>query len=336
MIKLAYVKEKNGFDSKDIHLKKMTHIAYSFAKVIDTIGTVEFKMLFEDELIKFKQENPNIKVVMAVGGWGAGNFSESVFTEGNRINLVTNLKKLLDKYNFDGIDLDWEYPCFSDGQISSNSLDRINFTKFVELLRKEIGGDKSISFACGGLHKMVDSYEFDKLYTLTDFMNLMSYDMGGSFNSTGHQTNLFYSEKTGQYGAADYVDYFDKLGYKKDKINIGCAFYGRGATGLSNLNDGFLCEYISGEEGLYFDYHDIKALIDSGECQVLFDEAASAVYLKHNDTFITYDNVLTIENKLKYVEKNKLAGIMFWEHETDKTRDLIEVIINYKENYEHR
>ncbi len=331
MIKLAYVKEKNGFDSNDPHLKKMTHIAYSFAKVVDKAGTIEFKMLYEQELIKFKAENPNVKVIMAVGGWGAGNFSESVFTVENRQRFVNNLHQLLIKYNFDGIDLDWEYPNFSDGQISSNSLDRINFTKFVELLRVSIGPNKSISFACGGLHKMVDSYEFDKLYQLTDFMNLMTYDMGGSFNSTGHQTNLYYSKQTGQFGADDYVKYFDKLGYKKDKINIGCAFYGRGATGLSNYNEGLLCEYITGQEGLYFDYHVIKELIERKQLIVHYDIEASAVYVKDEDTFITYDDKRTITNKLKYVEEQKLAGIMFWEHETDKSRELIETIINYKD-----
>lgn len=336
MIKLAYIKEKNGFDSQDVDLKQMTHIAYSFAKVVDVKGSINFEMLYEQELIIFKEENPSIKVLMAIGGWGAGNFSESVFTDENRLKFVSSIMKLVNKYSFDGVDLDWEYPIFSDGNISSNTLDRLNFTKFVKLLRDSLGTDKTISFACGGLHKMIDSYEFSKLYDLTDFMNLMSYDMGGSFNSTGHQTNLFYSEQTGQYGAADYVEFFDGLGYKKDKINIGCAFYGRGASGLSNVNDGILCEYISGEEGLYFDYHEIKKLIEENQLIVNYDVEASAVYIKHNDIFITYDDKITIQNKLKYVDENKLAGIMFWEHETDKSRELIKVIINYKEKDEHR
>lgn len=329
MIKLAYVKEKTGFDSTDKHLAKMTHIAYSFAKVNDGFEAfVDFK--YSDELAKFQELHPEIKVLIAIGGWGAGNFSEAVATKENLEKFVGSIMEIVNQYNFDGVDLDWEYPCFNDSNISSNTRDRVNFTLLVGLLRARLGENKSISFACGGLHKMIDSYEFAKLYELTDFMNLMSYDMGGSFNSTGHQTNLYYSEQTNQYGADDFVKFFDSLGYKKDKINIGCAFYARGASGLTSYNDGILCEYINGEEGLYFDYHDVLKLIEENDIEVKYDEKASAVYFKHEDTFYTFDDPRTILNKLKYVTKHELAGIMFWEHVTDKSRTLIETIINYE------
>lgn len=54
-----------------------------------------------------------VKVSVAIGGWNdsqGDKYSRLVNNPTARRRFVENVLKFLDKYNFDGLDLDWEYP----------------------------------------------------------------------------------------------------------------------------------------------------------------------------------------------------------------------------------
>ena len=50
--------------------------------------------------------------MLAVGGWNMGSelFIKAVKTNTSRADLATNAVKFLREHNFDGLDIDWEYP----------------------------------------------------------------------------------------------------------------------------------------------------------------------------------------------------------------------------------
>ncbi|MFV0498838.1 MAG: glycoside hydrolase family 18 protein [Bacilli bacterium] len=333
MIKLGYLKLKNPFELDDQNLKSLSHINLSFAKVVDQKGTVEFDPYDEQKLVALRTQNPNIKISLAIGGWGAGNFSEAASTLDNRENFTKTTLAIVEKYNLDGVDLDWEYPCFSDSGISSSPDDKVNFTKLMSEIRNglnnlETENEKKyiLTFAAGANEKLVDCVELEKLNEITDFMNLMTYDMGGSFGIAGHHASLYPSELTEKKGGAHFVDLYVQAGYPIQKIVYGAAFYGRGGTGVDRIGS-----QITGEEGLYFDYHDIKKMEQDEAVSCFYDDIAKGAYCMCDGTFITYDNADSIKAKLEYVKEHKLAGIMFWEHATDNTGELLEIIINYSE-----
>lgn len=327
MIKLGYLKLNNDYDLSDEKLRSLTHINLAFAKVVDKKGSVEFKVNDEEKLKKLISENPNITFSLAIGGWSAGNFSEAASCAENRENFVKTTLDIVEKYNLDGIDIDWEYPCCSDAGISSSKEDKYNFTKLMSSLRKGLDklSDKKyiLTFAAGANEKLISCVELEELEKITDFVNLMTYDMGGSFGVCGHHASLYPSKLCKNKGGAYYVDLYHKNGYPKEKIVLGAAFYGRGATGVSSIG-----KQIEGSEGLYFDYHDIIKLTAENSSSVFYDEEAKAAYYCDGDTFITFETKDTILAKLKYVHENKLAGIMFWEYATDKTGVLLSTVID--------
>jgi chitinase len=49
------------------------------------------------------------------------------------------------------------------------------------------------------------------------------------------------------------------------------------------------------------------------------DKSARAPYLFNRVTkqFITYDDEWSVKNKCRYVKKKKMAGVMFWEYDSD-------------------
>ena len=59
-----------------------------------------------------KKANPSLKTSIAVGGWkmGSGPFTRMVATAASRLQFATSTVKFLRAHNFDGLDLDWEYP----------------------------------------------------------------------------------------------------------------------------------------------------------------------------------------------------------------------------------
>jgi GH18 family chitinase len=59
-----------------------------------------------------KNDNPDLKILLAIGGWNHGveTFSALVDNAADMETFANNVIKFLRRINFDGLDLDWEYP----------------------------------------------------------------------------------------------------------------------------------------------------------------------------------------------------------------------------------
>merc|ERR1711957_23094 len=59
-----------------------------------------------------KSINPNLKTLLAVGGWNHGStgFVEMASTTANIEEFAVNAMDYVNDIGFDGLDLDWEYP----------------------------------------------------------------------------------------------------------------------------------------------------------------------------------------------------------------------------------
>jgi GH18 family chitinase len=70
--------------------------------------------------------------LLAIGGWneGSGRFSKLVANPETRQNLVRSAIKYLRQHQFDGLDLDWEYPASREG---SRPSDRENYAQLVKV-----------------------------------------------------------------------------------------------------------------------------------------------------------------------------------------------------------
>ena len=86
---VGYVAGYRDFDFSIIDAKKLTHINYAFANVIN--GEVMFDTTVIDNtslkdddlkaLQKLKEVNPELKILVSVGGWTwSGNFSDAALT----------------------------------------------------------------------------------------------------------------------------------------------------------------------------------------------------------------------------------------------------------------
>ncbi|HEY0333530.1 MAG TPA: glycosyl hydrolase family 18 protein [Stenotrophomonas sp.] len=149
------------------------------------------------KLVALRARQPSLRIVLSIGGWGAGNFSEAASDEASRARFVESAVGLLREYDLDGLDIDWEYPTLPGPGISHSLADRHNFTLLLQALRHglDAAGDRhgqppllTIAAAEG---EFARGLELPQIVQSLDWINLMTYDFYGSLTpTTGHHAGL--------------------------------------------------------------------------------------------------------------------------------------------------
>lgn len=103
--------------------------------------------------MKLRQQNPDLNVLLSVGGWGARGFSGAAASKEARAVFIKSAQEIVDKYGLDGIDgidVDWEYLVNGAwGQVDNQPADRDNFTLLLKALRQAMGPQKRVTIAVG-------------------------------------------------------------------------------------------------------------------------------------------------------------------------------------------
>jgi len=289
---------------------RLTHVNFSFAVLKDGRGSVDH-WPNGDIVRKFIKNKNHIKAVLSVGGWGADGFSPAVSTPEGRELLAQSLVDIVNDYGFDGVDMDWEYPCDDMAGIEASLDDKPNFTLLIQLLRDKLGKGKIVSMAVGAMQRCVDNLEIPKLVELIDFINVMTYDMC-PWDHVSYHTSLYPSDVTKNPNCHTAIGLYEAAGVPRNKLVLGAAFYAR----LYQDVDGLDAPTATGPT--FFDGSSYAKILEKVG-GVEYDEKAEAPYIYNakERTFLTFDNPRSLKAKVAYVKSTGLAGIMFWEYNGD-------------------
>lgn len=189
----AWYRQGGGkFVPEDIDADLCTHIVYGFAvlnretltiKPHDSWADIDNK--FYERVVTLKAKG--VKVSVAIGGWNdsAGDkYSRLVLSASSRMRFVKDIIAFIEKYDFDGLDLDWEYPvCWQVDCKKGDPDEKQGFVELVKLLSEELKPrNLLLSTAVSPSKKVIDAgYDIPQLNKYFDWIAVMTYDFHGQW-----------------------------------------------------------------------------------------------------------------------------------------------------------
>lgn len=274
----------------------MTHINYAFGHVNESFNGV--KIDNEERLrqiVDLRKQKPELKVLLSIGGWGSGRFSEMAANDEYRRAFAADCDRVVKEFALDGIDIDWEYPTSSMANISSSPDDTENFTLLMQDIRAAIGNEKELTLATVASARYID---FKAILPSVDFVNIMAYDMA---SAPKHHSALYPSGHSGDITSDGAVTAHLKAGVPPSKLVMGMPFYGRGGDGYPSFQD---YNKVGNTDTQYTEK---------------WDEVAQVPYLADkNDTLVFgFENPRSLAIKCQYILDKDLLGGMYWDYSGD-------------------
>ncbi|KAI9296613.1 glycoside hydrolase, partial [Neoconidiobolus thromboides FSU 785] len=323
-----------------IDFSKVTHINYAFALFTDNgfNPKIETENTLRDLVTKAHQTST--KVSISIGGWtGSKYFSPMAADINKRKQFVANTVAFVNKFNLDGIDIDWEYPGRNgaEGNIVSPQ-DTANFLLLLKELRTALG-NKLITAAVraqpfdGPNGPLNDVRAFVPLF---DWLNLMCYDFNGTWETTtGPVGGLDYQPGKGApFSVKQTVRDWSNAGFTYDKLVVGVPFYGFSAGVGVDMTNTDQYQKITNANSPGYSYNALitqkilKSPLEANDAAGWirkFDSITQTPWLfnKNTKTFIAYDDIQSLKVKTDYVRCNGLRGAMLWAMDNDYQHQLL-------------
>ena len=174
--------------------------------------------------------------MVALGGWteGSEKYSKMAKDPKLREGFVKSVVEFLKKWDFDGLDMDWDYPGTRGGD---KLVDKQDFTLLLKELKEALDPHGYLLSAAVSPGKAtIDvAYNIKEIDPLLDFYSIMAYDYhGGSWEEhIGHNAPLYPKPDDDKFNYTQYLNinftmhYWLDKGASKNKIVMGLPLYGR-------------------------------------------------------------------------------------------------------------
>ena len=344
-----------------IDYSMVTHLNYAFADIKadgevympDNADEANFASLKD-----IKSKYPHLKTVLSIGGWTySTNFSATAATAAGREKFASTAQQLMEDNDFDGIDIDWEFPVEGGvGGMVHAEEDGSNFTLLLQALRSAIGEEAILTMTASPRPLYHQYLEIDKIKSIVSWMNLMSYDYHGAWGNTENGVTNFnaplYESSDDPTPLANKHDLtidasvrsLLTLGLPAKQLVVGLSFYGRGYAGVEpgpNKNGLYQTYWKALPQGSWpdaknqnsgvFDWWDLYDNYQGKDDWQEYYHAQSQaawMYSPSKKIFIAYDNPRTVWSKCAYIASLQLGGAMAWDASSDRYNQLL-YVANY-------
>ncbi|KIK41695.1 glycoside hydrolase family 18 protein [Suillus luteus UH-Slu-Lm8-n1] len=181
----------------------------------------------------------NVFPVLTIGGWdGSIYFSSSISTSSNRTTFVQSIVSMVNKYGFQGVEFDWEYPGSTNG-LSCNTESPQDTANLLLMLQELKTALPTVSLSAATPVKPWNdasgnpSTDLTSFAKVLDYVEIMNYDVyGDTFskvvgpNSPLDDSCAAAADQTGSATSA--VKSWTAAGFSAKQIVLGVPSYGHG------------------------------------------------------------------------------------------------------------
>uniref|UniRef100_A0A1B0AV04 chitinase n=1 Tax=Glossina palpalis gambiensis TaxID=67801 RepID=A0A1B0AV04_9MUSC len=295
----AWYRQNGGkYLPEDIDAHLCSHIVYGFALLNRETLTIQphdswadLDNHFYERVVTYRSRG--IKVNVAMGGWNdsAGDkYTRLVRTAAARSYFTKNVISFMEKYGFEGLDLDWEYPvCWQVG------------------CKKGRPDEKEDWIA-------VMTYDYH----------------GQWDKKTGHVAPMYdYPGNVENFKVNFSINYWLQMGAERKKLIMGMPMYGQSFTLAQASDHGLNAPYGGGEAGEttrargFLSYYEICAYIQKFGWNVVRDpRGRMGPFAFLRDQWVSFDDAPMIQHKSEYVKAMSLGGAMIWALDLDDFKNV--------------
>lgn len=357
---IGYLGADSSWRLKDTDLVKLEEqlsqvsvINYAFIRLgKDNQGNTILSITSQDieNIQLLRQLKPELPIIIAVGGWGERDgFKFFLENDKQRAIFVNSVKDLIDQYQLDGIDIDWENELLASEQESKG------VATLLQQLHDTIAKDGyCVTNAVPGTKAYWTQYPDARLWqAYVNWTTVMAYDNYGTFGPRTEYAAALYEPNRKEDSSYPYpttsgnkaVKHYYHQGLPADKIILGLPFYCHSyylKNSMINENDDepglhvpVLDPNISSQisyEAAYSIYGDKLYNHKSNLGDTPFNAASfyGLISIENTETsrFLSCEGPQSILDKVAYVAGNnpmskkskkiiKLGGVSFWSLQQD-------------------
>ncbi|XP_074029369.1 uncharacterized protein isoform X1 [Leptinotarsa decemlineata] len=317
-----------GVYPENLDASMCTHLVYEFIGLWDK-GDVRV----QDDLIDLDQEhrglylrstdlkrkNPNLKVLLSVGGTAASNstlFSRIAGHAGKTGAFLGSSGYFIKTYHFDGLNIDWQFP---------KEEDKEKYMSFLETVRYEFDKTGWLLSASVRSDPAGTGYDPPKMNKLLDWITIKSYDFyeASSSNYTGIHNPLYHSPKETKWEKRHLnmeaaANNWLNAGISREKLVLSVAFHGRSFQ-LKDADKHEIHSPITGPgpggDTGFLDYAEICSTY--GNYTGVWDDDQKTPYKYHEDKWFGFNSKDSVWIKGDYVRKKGFFGVNVWPVDAD-------------------
>lgn len=303
---IPYWDQKLATQSFKQNANKIDYISLFWYR-LDENGNLElYNNVVEDKSIIDFAKKKNVKVLALVANlsddgssiWDYKRVDKVIFTKESRKKHIDELIKLVEKNNFDGIDIDYE---------ALKSSQRENFSLFIEDLSKELHKKNKIlgvaihpKTSDGNPHEANGSQAQDlkKIGRHADQLYFMTYLEHGAFSDPGPIGSLPWMRQVLEFGMSQ---------VPKQKVYLGIGLMG---AHWIKENDEF-----KGQDN-ELPFLEIVKVANQHNITPIWDDVSKTPYLKFQtdskDNIVWFENAESIKLRVDLAKDRGIGGVAFW------------------------
>jgi chitinase len=309
---------------RNINFRLYTHLCHAFLTA-DGDGNIKKSRTVPSRELTGEAHEAGVKVLLSLGGWGWDEqFASIVSKPEAEDRYVEAVIGLVDGFDYDGIDLDWEYPDTKEEVVGFERLAR-RFRKDLDALGAKKQMSMALTMAASSNPGTLRWLGKEFLLETMDWINVMTYDFTGDWTDyAGHHSPLFASSRQpggrprSTEATMEYL--LNERGLPADRLAVGIPLYGRGFAVKEPYASTKGAPKARIPQGNYRNIHKLRD--EQGWTRRRDDETKNPWLVSPDGSMVIgYDDAESVGLKTEWAMKRGFRGVFFWQVAGDRMPD---------------